>query len=106
MRTPFFPLENDEYFLVNFERTAKEIVELVRAKRKDYGSSMGFHGTRGLMPRIADKFFRLDNLVWNAETPKYESAEDTARDMAVYCLAMAVALEYERTYDDEGHRVR
>lgn len=94
-----FALDNDEYFEKNFARIADDLVKLVLAKRKDYGSSVGFHGTRGIMPRIADKFFRLDNLVWRNNAPRFESAIDTARDLAVYSMMLAMALEYEHRED-------
>jgi len=95
VRTPAFALENDAYYLTMFEREAQDMVALVTSKRKDYGSSMGFHGPKGIVPRIADKFFRLDNLVWSDGKPKFESAIDTCRDLAVYALSLAVALQYE-----------
>lgn len=91
-----FPLADDGYFLQHLPRIATELVEQALLKRRDYGSSVGYHGSRGLIPRIADKFFRLDALVWNAHAPNFESAEDTARDLATYAMMLAMVLEYER----------
>lgn len=95
MRQQPFPLVDDTYYLEGFRLELEKLRKLVRKKRADYGSSIGFHGVKGIMPRIADKFFRLDHLVWDGETPKFESAVDTCRDIAVYALSMAIALEYE-----------
>ena len=95
MRQAPFPLDNDEYYLNNFELITREISELIRSKRADYGGSMGYHGVKGLMPRIADKFFRLDHLLWDDAGPNHEKAEDTALDLAVYAISVAVALRWE-----------
>jgi hypothetical protein len=86
-------LDNDDAFERRFRSKVTELLEMVLAKRRDYGSSVGFHGTRGIMPRIADKFFRLNNLVWDSHTPKYESAQDSADDLAVYALILSIGLE-------------
>ena len=92
---PNFVLDDDDAFEAGFRKTANELVELVIRKRHDYGSSVGFHGTRGLLPRIADKFFRLDSLVWKNNAVNFESASDTARDLAVYSIMLAMALEWD-----------
>lgn len=95
--TTSFPLTDDAYFEQNFRRIAAELVELVLAKRRDYGSSIGILGGKGIVPRIFDKSYRLKSLLWDGNTPNFESAEDTARDLAVYALMLALDLEYERT---------
>jgi len=96
VRTPYFPLENDDYFLAAIEKELQTQLALIKAKRRDYGSSLGFHGVKGLMPRIADKFFRLDNLVWGDHVPQFESAIDTARDSSIYNSCAVIGLQYEQ----------
>ncbi len=91
-----FVLDDDKAFEAGFRQMANELVELVIRKRRDYGSSVGYHGTRGLLPRIADKFFRLDSLVWKNNAANFESASDTARDLAVYSIMLAMGLEWEK----------
>ena len=95
MSKPYYPLSDDDFYLSRYAEEARGAVESITGKRADYGSSIGFHGYRGLMPRIADKFFRLNNLVWDGNENKFEGALDTARDLAAYALSMAVALEWE-----------
>lgn len=63
-----------------------------RGKHQDYGSSIGFHGAEGLMPRIADKFFRLNHMVWEGNIPNFESAIDSAEDLVVYVTILAAVL--------------
>ncbi len=74
---------------------AQELADQAERKNNDYGASVGFHGAMGLLPRIADKFFRLNTLVWENKVANYESAADTARDLASYAIILAIALEYD-----------
>lgn len=82
------------YLLPAFAKIAQELAEQAEKKNKDYGQSVGFHGAMGLLPRLADKFFRLNTLVWENKAANYESAADTARDLASYAIILAVALEH------------
>lgn len=91
-----FALTDDAYFEQHFRRIATELTELVLAKRRDYGSSVGILGGKGIIPRIFDKTYRLKSLLWDGNRPNFESAEDTARDLAVYALMLALDLEFER----------
>lgn len=82
------------YLLPAFAKIAQELAEQAEKKNNDYGQSVGFHGAMGLLPRLADKFFRLNTLVWENKAANYESAADSARDLASYAIILAVALEY------------
>lgn len=91
-----------EYLLPQFAKVVKELTEQAEKKNSDYGASVGYHGALGIMPRLADKFFRLDSLVWQQRSANYESAADTARDLASYAIILAIALEYEMERRDAG----
>ena len=68
-------------------------------KNTDYGSSFEeslneFGEVAGIV-RISDKYRRLVNLTKN-ENKVLESKSDTLKDMANYCLMLAVWLEEQR----------
>lgn len=69
---------------------AKELLEVLYAKHKDYGP-MNIAGApggamNGLRVRMYDKLARLNNLVDTGDTPNYESIEDTLLDLANYAI--------------------
>jgi Nucleotide modification associated domain 1 len=67
-----------------------EIGNLLITKQMDYGPgnvNNAFGGPiNGLMVRIGDKFERLKNLFKHNTTPRYESIEDSFKDMANYAV--------------------
>lgn len=70
-------------------------------KNTDYGSSFEeslneFGEVAGIV-RISDKYRRLVNLTKN-ENKVLESKSDTLKDMANYCLMLAVWLEGKNEY--------
>ena len=74
-----------------------EIGNLLITKQMDYGPgniNNAFGGPiNGLLVRIGDKFERLKNLFKHDTTPKYESIEDSFKDMANYAV---IALMIQR----------
>lgn len=69
---------------------AKELLEVLYSKHKDYGP-MNIAGApggamNGLRVRMYDKLARLNNLVDTGDTPNYESIEDTLLDLANYAI--------------------
>ena len=78
------------------KRISDENYETFLKKNADYGSSFEeslneFGEVAGIV-RISDKYKRLVNLTKN-ENNVLESKIDTLKDMANYCLMLAVLLE-------------
>ena len=78
------------------KRISDENYETFLKKNADYGSSFEMSlnelGIIAGVTRILDKFNRLKNLVKSKAQVK-ESLSDTLKDMANYCLMLAVWLE-------------
>ncbi len=91
-------LANDEFYLSSMQREVDAMMTLITRKRADYGGSIGYHGVKGIMPRVADKFFRLDHGIWDDAQMNHESLIDTCVDLAVYVLSMAVQMRYEASF--------
>lgn len=73
------------------ERVADELCSLVAGKHHDYGESFDHllteYGPTGFLVRVADKYHRLKSLLHDGKRPMVdESAVDTVRDLAGYCL--------------------
>ena len=79
-----------------FEALTAEMNALFKNKQKDYGSAWKFHGLKGIVVRLGDKFLRLNNLVWEEKNPKNESVRDTLIDLAVYAIMGIISWEEER----------
>ena len=82
----------------------KEITDFMHktyvSKNKDYGNSFErTHkeiGSRASLGRIADKFYRLQNIILNDEQlVEDETVKDTLIDMANYAIMFAMELEEE-----------
>ena len=91
-------LETDKY------ARHKEITDFMHktyvSKNKDYGNSFErTHkeiGSRASLGRIADKFYRLQNIILNDEQlVEDETVKDTLIDMANYAIMFAMELEEE-----------
>ena len=101
----------EEYFEMYEEETKtdkyarhKEITDFMHktyvSKNKDYGNSFErTHkeiGSRASLGRIADKFYRLQNIILNDEQlVEDETVKDTLIDMANYAIMFAMELEEE-----------
>lgn len=73
---------------------AKEIADLLDKKHADYGdNNIIKFGTKGVLVRVNDKVERLINLTWNNDKePKFESVEDTWKDIAGYAILALIEL--------------
>lgn len=74
----------------NFEKNLDALLADVRktliSKRGDYGTrNLLIFGERGIIVRMGDKMFRLDNLL-DKEAPENEPLEDSYRDIAGYAF--------------------
>ena len=66
---------------------ALDCVKLLDAKQLDYGPlNISSEGLLGLKTRLADKIFRLKNLLENNREPNNESLADTFQDIVNYGL--------------------
>ena len=87
----------DTAFAADVWAIMDEIGNLLIAKQADYGPgniNNAFGGPiNGLLVRIGDKFERLKNLFKSGSQPKYESIEDSFKDMANYAV---IALMIQR----------
>ena len=87
----------DTTFAADVWAIMDEIGNLLITKQADYGPgniNNAFGGPiNGLLVRIGDKFERLKNLFKHDTTPKYESIEDSFKDMANYAV---IALMIQR----------
>lgn len=77
--------------VASMEEQCEVMKNTLISKNKDYGNSfektLDKYGDAALMLRLEDKFNRLESLFKNKENSvKDESFEDTARDLAGYCL--------------------
>lgn len=69
----------------NIELTAKECVDVLVKKQKDYGpENIRRFGRQGLMVRLHDKVARLENLYTSGRQPQNESIYDTYLDIVNY----------------------
>jgi len=87
----------DTAFAADVWAIMDEIGNLLITKQADYGPgniNNAFGGPiNGLLVRIGDKFERLKNLFKSGSQPKYESIEDSFKDMANYAV---IALMIQR----------
>ena len=87
----------DTAFATDVWAIMDEIGNLLITKQADYGPgniNNAFGGPiNGLLVRIGDKFERLKNLFKSGSQPKYESIEDSFKDMANYAV---IALMIQR----------
>lgn len=89
------------------EATADEVVDLLMAKRADYGTAnIAITGLYGVAVRLQDKVARLLNLLASGQEPNHESVEDTFRDIVGYGLiglrSELWGIERRRTDDKLG----
>ena len=88
---------SDTAFAADVWAIMDEIGNLLITKQADYGPgniNNAFGGPiNGLLVRIGDKFERLKNLFKSGSQPKYESIEDSFKDMANYAV---IALMIQR----------
>ena len=80
-------------------RTFQELLDLLLSKHKDYGprniADAPGGSINGLRVRMHDKLARINNLVDSGKNPKYESIEDSFKDMANYAIIGLLVLRGE-----------
>ena len=73
-----------------------ELMSVLLAKHKDYGprniADAPGGALNGLRVRIHDKTARINNLIDKSREPKYESLEDSFKDLANYAIIALLVL--------------
>ena len=73
-----------------------ELMSVLLAKHRDYGprniADAPGGALNGLRVRIHDKVARINNLIDKNNTPKYESIEDSFKDLANYAIIALLVL--------------
>lgn len=76
--------------------TYDELMSILLAKHKDYGpkniADAPGGALNGLRVRIHDKIARINNLLDKGREPKYESLEDSFKDLANYAIIALLVL--------------
>lgn len=90
----FFGITGD----AKFQRCLQQMAQLFRVKNRDYGNSFRFWGVIGLLVRLGDKIFRLQQLTQKGyrRRVKDEKIPDTALDLANYSLMLLILLNEGR----------
>jgi len=81
-----------------FKRLLREMKNTFTRKNADYGNAFRFWGITGLLVRIGDKFFRLEQLSqenYQRKVPD-ELIPDTALDLANYGIMLLMLLDEDR----------
>lgn len=73
-----------------------ELMSVLLAKHRDYGprniADAPGGALNGLRVRIHDKVARINNLIDKSREPKYESIEDSFKDLANYAIIALLVL--------------
>jgi hypothetical protein len=86
---------------------ADPAIELILRKNHDYGNSWAKQGLAGVLVRLADKFFRFENLAGGAEALIVdEKIEDTLQDALAYSLLGLLYLRAGREHQPENEDER
>jgi len=64
----------------------QELTETLYSKSIEYGESFRRHGVQGIIPRLWDKISRYAQLSASSCNIKYESKQDSAKDLLGYCI--------------------
>lgn len=91
----FFGLTKED----KFQKCLRQMTVLFRKKNRDYGNSFRFWGIPGLLVRLGDKIFRLQQLTTRGykQKVKDERIPDTALDLANYSLMLMMLLSEGRS---------
>jgi hypothetical protein len=73
----------------------EEITEILISKNQDYGGASFDLGLNGNMVHLWDKIKRYRHLVENKNMPKFESIEDTLKDIIGYGIIGLIILQKE-----------
>ena len=75
---------------------ANEVIELIARKNHDYGDAWQAQGINGVLVRLADKLYRIDNLADREALVASETVEDTLKDAIGYALLGLLYLRCKR----------
>lgn len=105
---------NQNDYLKTFGKILNEILRTTERKNSDYAKSndafanfrtsakiSGVGVERGILVRMADKFARIENLLFNEAKVKEESIEDTLIDLAVYAIILTIYRRSKYEKDDD-----
>lgn len=88
---------NNKLFRSNRMLKAMEIGYLLDEKGEDYGNCLGVlykeYGMMFFTMMLANKLERLKNLNKKESVPKYESINDTLKDIAGYAILALIEME-------------
>ncbi|MBC6995877.1 DUF1599 domain-containing protein [Lewinella lacunae] len=85
----------------SIQKITDKLTETLVRKNQDYGGASFDLGMQGNFVHIYDKVSRLRSLVWNKNSPNFESVEDSLMDLMGYCIIGLHILEQENTSSDE-----
>ena len=89
-----------------FEAITKQMLEIYKAKNKDYGSSVTQSykefGMTSFLIRLSDKLNRLKTLNKQEAMVKDEKIEDTLIDLANYAIIALVEKYMEENYEQRN----
>jgi hypothetical protein len=96
----FIDEEEPARFPTQFEEDVRivydELMSVLLAKHRDYGprniADAPGGALNGLRVRIHDKVARINNLVDKSREPRYESLEDSFKDLANYAIIALLVL--------------
>jgi hypothetical protein len=74
-------------------RVAAKVVDLVIRKNKDYGDAWQMQGINGVLVRLCDKLYRVENIQGREALVASESVKDTLEDAIGYALLGLLYLE-------------
>jgi hypothetical protein len=87
-----FPTQFEEDVRIIYD----ELMSVLLAKHRDYGprniADAPGGALNGLRVRIHDKVARINNLIDKSREPKYESIEDSFKDLANYAIISLLVL--------------
>lgn len=87
-----FPTQFEEDVRIIYD----ELMSVLLAKHRDYGprniADAPGGALNGLRVRIHDKVARINNLVDKSREPRYESLEDSFKDLANYAIIALLVL--------------
>ena len=73
----------------------REILAQQKKKEKDYAQSWRLLGSKGTFAPLFFKANRLKALLWDNQTPNFESARDNLIDLITYGLYTLILLDEE-----------
>ena len=85
---------------VKLMRLAVRVIDLVLRKNKDYGDAWQRQGINGVLVRLCDKLYRVENIVGSEALVANETVVDTLMDAIGYSLLGLLYLEERAKVDD------